>query len=154
MKLKEDMDVTKIDPTLREDLLAKVRQVGMAGGSRSLFEFSKPPEADAPKVTVVPVPLPAAPKATIPVEPVKSVPPPPPPIPLKYYGYAKPSGDGKLRGMFLEGDPNTGDYYIVGENELIKNRYKVIRIGIKVAELEDTSNSNRQTMQLVEEQSQ
>jgi hypothetical protein len=156
MKLKEDMDVSKIDPTLREELLAKVRQVGMEGGSRSLFEFSKPPEPEAPKVTLVPGPVPPpAPPKTQPVDVKPPGPPPPPPIPLKYYGYAKPSGDGKLRGMFLEGDPATGEFYIAGENEMIKNRYKVIRIGVKVAELEDSgSNNNRQTMALVEEQSQ
>jgi len=155
LKVPEDLDVSKIDPTLRTELLDKVRQVAMAGGSRSLFEFSKPPEPAAQKVNIMPVPPPVAAKP-IPVEPVKPPgPPPPPPIPLKYYGYAKPSGDGKLRGMFLEGDPATGEFYIAGENELIKNRYKVIRIGVKGAELEDSgSDNNRQTMPLVEEQSQ
>jgi hypothetical protein len=155
LKVKEDMDVSKIDPTLRTELLDKVRQVAMTGGSRNLFDFSKPPEPDAPKVTVNPVPVPLPAKT----QPVKEVapsgPPPPPPIPLKYYGYAKPSGDGKLRGMFLEGDPATGEFYIAGENELIKNRYRVVRIGVKAAELEDSgSNNNRQSMPLVEEQSQ
>jgi hypothetical protein len=156
LKPKEDMDVSKIDPTLRTELLDKVRQVGMEGGSRNLFEFSKPPEPPAPPVKIVPtVPVPP-PVVKQPEPPAPTGPPPPPPIPLKYFGYAganRSPSDGKLRGLFLEGDPNTGESFVAGENELIKNRYKVIRIGIKSAELEDTSNSHQQTMPLVEEQS-
>jgi hypothetical protein len=158
LKLKEDMDVSKIDPTLRTGLLDKVRQVGMDGATRSLFEFSKPPEPPAPKLTIPVGPVPP-PVVTTPTPPPTGPPPtpPPPPIPLKYFGYvggANPSRDGKLRGLFLEGDPNTGEYYVAGDSELIKKRYKVIRLGVKSAELEDTTNHHQQTMPLVEEQSQ
>ncbi len=154
LKPKEDMDVSKIDPTLRTELLDKVRQVGMDGASRSLFEFSKPPEPPAPLVKITPV---TVPPPVVAPPPAPTGPPPPPPIPLKYFGYvggANPSRDGKLRGLFLEGDPNTGEYYVAGDSELIKKRYKVIRLGVKSAELEDTTNHHQQTMPLVEEQSQ
>ncbi|HEY4360977.1 MAG TPA: hypothetical protein VGN17_08410 [Bryobacteraceae bacterium] len=160
LKPKEDMDVSKIDPTLRTELLDKVRQVGMEGGSRNLFEFSKPPEPPAPQVTITPGPVPPPQTPKPPVPPVSVAPPgppPPPPIPLKYFGYAGSDNaprDGKLRGLFLEGDPNTGEYYVAGESELIKNRYKVVRIGIRSAELVDTTNDHKQTMPLVEEQTQ
>jgi hypothetical protein len=159
LKPKDDLDVSKIDPTLHTELLDRVRQVGMEGGSSNLFEFSKAPEPPTPKVniTVGPVPPPVVAKPVVPDPPKPTGPPPPPPIPLKYFGYAgdgKPSPDGKLRGLFLEGDPNTGDYYVKGENELIKDRYKVIRIGIKAADLEDTTNNHQQTLPLVDEQSQ
>jgi hypothetical protein len=71
MKVKDDLDVSKIDPRIRLDLLAKVRAVPMEGGSSSLFEFSKAPEPPTPQVdpikpAAVPVPPPAvvAPKST------------------------------------------------------------------------------------------
>ena len=50
MKVKDDLDVSKIDPRIRLDLLAKVRAVPMEGGSSSLFEFSKAPEPPTPQV--------------------------------------------------------------------------------------------------------
>ena len=158
LKPKEDMDVSKIDPTLRTELLAKVRQVGLEGGGRNLFEFSKPPEPPAPKVNIAPGPVPP-PVVTPPTPPPTGPPPtpPPPPIPLKYFGYVGGTNaprDGKLRGLFLEGEPNTGEYYVAGDSELIKKRYKVIRLGVKSAELEDTTNNHQQTLPLVEEQSQ
>ena len=37
LKLPEGMDLSRVDPTLKLDLLAKVRQVSVGGGSRSLF---------------------------------------------------------------------------------------------------------------------
>lgn len=92
LKLPEGVDVSGIDPALRLDLLARVRNVEAAGGTRSLFEFSQPPPPPPPKVKPI-VPGPPAPTAatppaapTGPPEPAK--PPPPPPIALKFYGYA------------------------------------------------------------------
>jgi hypothetical protein len=154
LKVKDDLDVSKIDPRIRQDLLAKVRAVPMEGGSRSLFEFSKAPEPPAPKVdpikpAAVPVPPPAVAAKQAPKEPPG--PPPPPPIPFKYYGYAGKATDGQLRGFFREGDANTGDIFMAQENEMLKNRYKVIRIGIKSAVVEDTTNQHEQTLTLLEE---
>jgi hypothetical protein len=153
LKVKDDLDVTKIDPRIRQDLLAKVRAVPMEGGSRSLFEFSKAPEALMPKVdpikpTSVPVPPPAV-VSKAPKEPPG--PPPPPPVPFKYYGYAGKATDGQLQGFFREGDATTGDIFMAQENETLKNRYKIIRIGIKSAVVEDTTNHNQETLKLLEE---
>ncbi|HTC87136.1 MAG TPA: hypothetical protein VK686_02490, partial [Bryobacteraceae bacterium] len=39
----KNVDTASIDPTLRLDLLAKVRTVGVDGGTRSLFEISAAP---------------------------------------------------------------------------------------------------------------
>jgi hypothetical protein len=85
------------------------------------------------------------------VAPKEQPPPPPPPIPFKYYGYAGKANEGQLEGFFREGDANTGDIFPAKEGDLIKNRYKVIRIGIKSAVVEDTANHNQQTMALLEE---
>ena len=149
MKPPDDFDVNAVDPSIHFDLLAKVREVPESGTSRSLFEFSKPPEPPPPPVAAIKVPLPAPappPVITKSTEPPK--PPPPPPIPLKYYGYTGRSGD---RAMFLDGDPATGEPYVASVGDTIKGRYKVIRIGLKSAVLEDTGNKNEQTLQIVED---
>ena len=150
LKLAEGMDVSRIDPALHLDLLARVRNAEAGGGSRSLFEFSQPPPPPPPKVKpIVPgpvaaaTPAPEAPKG--PPEPPK--PPPPPPIALKFYGYAGTSRGGARRAFFLDGD----DILVAGENETLKNRYKIIRIGVNSAVLEDLNNKNQQTLPLAAE---
>ncbi len=74
-----------------------------------------------------------------------------PPIPLKYYGYVSDSRNvapgAAKRAFFLDGE----DIMVAGENEVIHNRFKVIRIGVNSAVVEDTSNKNQQTLPLVEE---
>jgi hypothetical protein len=149
LKVPEGMDVTSIDPTLKLDLLAKVQQVPMEGGSRSLFEFGQPPPPPAPKVTIKPGPVaeakPEPPKPAPPAGPPPT--PPPSPIPLKFYGYAGTTRDGARRAFFLDGD----DIFTPAENEIIKGRYKIIRIGVNSAVVEDETNKNQQTLPLVEE---
>jgi len=100
------------------------------------------------------------------VAPVKPTTPPPtpepappatppkpviPPIPLKFYGYVSDPriampGVSK-RAFFLDGE----DIVVAGENDVIHNRFKVIRIGVNSAVVEDTTNNNQQTLPLVEE---
>jgi hypothetical protein len=150
LRLADDVEVSRIDPSLHLDLLARVRGVGAEGGARSLFEFSQPPPPPPPKVkpivpgpVAVTPPVPEPPKG--PPEPPK--PPPPPLIPLKFYGYAGTTRAGVRRAFFLDGD----DILVAGENETLKNRYKIIRIGVNSAVVEDTSNQNQQTLPLVEE---
>ena len=48
LKLKEGTDVSKIDPTLRLELLAKLKNAEMKGGTRSVFAFgaAPPPPVD------------------------------------------------------------------------------------------------------------
>jgi len=157
LKLAEGMDVSRIDPALRVDLLAKLRDVPVAGGSNSLFEFSQPPPPPPPPVKpIVPgtgaaaAPPPSPPAAEGPkgpVEPAKPATPPPPPITLKFYGYAGTARSGARRAFFLDGD----DILVAGENDVVKNRYKVVRIGVNSAVVEDTSSKSQQTLPLVEE---
>jgi hypothetical protein len=69
-----------------------------------------------------------------------------PPIP-QFYGYAnRQSGPGR-QGLFLDGE----DPQIKGENDVIRGRYKIIRIGINSAVVEDLQNQNQQTLPLVAE---
>jgi len=154
IKLQEGVDISKIDPTINLELLAKVREVPVEGGSRSLFEFYTPPPPPVPPPKVDPIkPGAVKPGEQTPIEPPKPAgPPPPPPITLKYYGYAGAANNGSLKACFLDGDPATGEIYVAGENEMVKNRYKIIRIGVKSAVVEDTANKNQQTLPLVTEE--
>jgi hypothetical protein len=151
-KLPDDFDLSRVDPTLRTDLLAKVREVGEVGGSRSLFEFYTPPPPPPPKVEPIkpqPVKTDAFAEAAKQVAPVKTVAPPPPPIPLKYFGYeGTPRGGGKLRALFVDGEEN----FVVGESDIIKNRYRIVRIGTTSAEVEDTVSKNTQTIRIIDRQ--
>jgi hypothetical protein len=73
--------------------------------------------------------------------------PPPPPIPLKFYGYVNQQHGGPKRAFFLDGE----DIFVAGENETIRNRYKIIKIGVNSAVVEDTTDKHQQTLPLVEE---
>jgi hypothetical protein len=151
LKLPDDVDVSRIDPALKLDLLAQLQSLPLEGGERSLFEFGAPPKPKDPTPTVAPV------KPTTPPPPPEPAPPatPPkpviPPIPLKFYGYVSDPriampGISK-RAFFLDGE----DIVVAGENDVIHNRFKVIRIGVNSAVVEDTTNNNQQTLPLVEE---
>jgi hypothetical protein len=146
----KDVDVSSIDPTLHLDLLKKLRDVQPEGLSRSLFEVSAAPPAqiaalkEPPKIK----PLPAGPVA--PPTPAAPPGPPPapkaPPIPLKFYGFVNPSKADNKRAFFLDGD----DIVIASEGDTIKKRYKIIRIGVNSAVVEDTQfkSNNQQTLPL------
>ncbi len=152
LKLPDDFDLSKVDPTLRTDLLARVREVGDVGGSRSLFEFFTPPPPPPPKVDPI---KPTAPKVDPFADAAKQAPlaapvkPPPPPIPLKYFGYEGTTrGGGRLRALFVDGEDN----FVVGENDTIRNRYRIVRIGTTSAEVEDTVSKNTQTLRIIDRQ--
>jgi len=78
---------------------------------------------------------------------VAQLPPPPPPIPLKFYGLSGGLRSTIRRAFFLDGE----DIVQAGENETIRNRYKILRIGVNSAVVEDTVAKNQQTLQMVEE---
>lgn len=150
LKLKEGADVSRIDPTLKLDLLAKLQKVPLEGGSRSLFEFHQPPPPPAVKITPGPKVADVKPGGPGAIDPSKPPPPsPPPPIPLKFYGYVNTPRGGPKRAFFL--DANGDEIFTPAEGELIRNRYKIVRIGVNSAVVEDISNKNQQTLPLVEE---
>jgi hypothetical protein len=142
------MDVSSIDPNLKLELMARVRKVSLEGGSRSLFEFYTPPPPPPPPIKVNPIkPDPAKTVATQPLPPGPPPSPPPLPIPLKFYGYSGAVRSNVRRAFFLDGE----DIVQAGENETIRNRYKVVRIGVNSAVVEDTVAKNQQTLPLAEE---
>jgi hypothetical protein len=148
LKLPEGLDLTRVDPTLKTDLLGKVRNVSVEGGSRSLFEFYTPPPPPPPKVEAIkPVQTPKVDPKQLEIAKGPPTPPPPPPIPLKFYGYSGALRSNVRRAFFLDGE----DIVQAGENETIRNRYKIVRIGVNSAVVEDTVAKNQQTLPLAEE---
>jgi hypothetical protein len=143
------IDPSNIDPTLHLDLLAKLQGVQVEAGGRSLFEIGKEPVAAAQpgkepeKIAVV--------KPFVGPQPPPPPPPPPPdpkapPIPLKFYGFVNPSKATNKRAFFLDGE----DIIIAGEGDMVKKRYKIVRIGVNSAVVEDTEfkSNNQQTLPL------
>jgi hypothetical protein len=140
------IDPTRIDPTLRLDLLAKVQAVDLAGGARNLFQFAPPP----PKPDALKGPEPnILPKAPAPPgsekkEAAKPAEAPPPPITLKYYGYSILRDNGSKTAFFLDGD----DIVMATEGDVVKKRYRVVRIGVSSVVMEDTESKRQQTLPL------
>jgi hypothetical protein len=143
-----------VDPTLRLELLDRLRGVKMAAVGRSLFEANGAPMVAAmtgPKV-IVPVRnvsdrKPFGPEP--PPKPLADAPkPPPPPIPLKFYGFIRPVNKGDARrGFFLDGDV----ILVAAEGETIKQRYKVVTVTETIAKMEDTGSKSQQDLKLVPE---
>jgi hypothetical protein len=134
------------DPTLRTDLLAQVQQVKLEGGERNLFQFGPPPAPKPIEPKIIPKPIgPAPPPDTKPQEAASK--PPPTPIPLKFYGYASEGRAGQRRAFFLDGD----DILVAAEGEVLKRRYKIVRIGVNSCVVEDVEQKHQQTLPLEEQ---
>lgn len=149
------IDPLKVDPTLRLDLLAKVQQVDVdASAQRNIFswgETPKPPD-NSPLPSVGKIAMGGKPKSITPAGPPPPppavVPPPPPPITLKYYGFSTPKATGHKRAFFLDGD----DIILASEGDLIKRRYKLVKIGVNSVTVEDEQyHNNQQTLPLIED---
>jgi len=146
LKIK-DVDPSNIDPTLHLDMLAKLKSVGVDASTRSLFEIGAAPAAEIsvkePDKIAIKRPFMGPqppPPAVIPPEPKA------PPIPLKFYGFVNKSKVGDKRAFFLDGE----DIVIAAEGDMIKKRYKIVRIGVNSAVVEDTEfkSNNQQTLPL------
>jgi hypothetical protein len=141
-------DPATVDPTLRLELLAKVQHVDAAAAGRNLFDFGKappPPDTELPKTPKIGVT-----QAASPPPPAGPPGPPPPPaapqITFKYYGYKVSKSDGLKAAFLLDGD----DILIAGENDTVKRRYRVLKIGVNSITIEDTQFKSTQTLPLQE----
>lgn len=147
--LKMDADPAKMDPTLRLDLLEKVTAVTMSRVERSLFEFAAapPPKPDAAKPKL---PEPKIEVAKRFIGPLEAPPPPPPPpkpkppaINLKFYGSSLPAGTVGVKRVFvMEGD----EIFTPAEGDVLKRRYKIVRITPVSVVVEDLDYKNQQTL--------
>ena len=151
IKLPDGTDVTKIDPRIKLELLAKLQKVTLQGGARSVFDFGQAPVPPPPPVAKIdPKVIEQQEKARqdAAIELAKNPPKPkPPPIPLKFYGYANRLSGPARQAFFLDGE----DIQIKAENDVIRGRYKIIRIGINSATVEDLQSHDQQTLPLVAE---
>ena len=154
-KPEDALDPSSVDPKIRLDLLAKVQSVELESSGRNPFQFGQPPPPPTPKVTVDPKALLAAKK-----EPEKSAepakdpgPPKPPPLNLnwKYYGYTSPRGSNQKKAFFLAPAPEGEEILTANEGEVIKRKYRIVRIGVNSVVVEDTDTKSQQTLPLAEE---
>ncbi len=144
-------DPMTVDPTLRLEQLSRLEKVQISGGARSLFDFSNV-SGPVQVAKIVPSPKPFAPKPFIgpleapkPPPPVAKVTPQAPPIPLKFYGFTTAQRGANKRAFFLDGE----EILVASEGELLKKRYKVIRIGLANVTMEDTQFQQQQTLPIV-----
>ena len=151
-RFEEPLDPMTVDPTLRTDLLAKVRAVTFEGVERDLFRFGerKKPEVAGPSAEelkaaeeriaalkdTAKAPEPSAPVARKPTAP---------PIKWKYYGFANSSKDARKR-AFLIGDEE--EVFIATEGDVFKKRYRVVRIGVNSIVIEDLQFKDEQSLPL------
>jgi hypothetical protein len=145
-------DLTKIDPTIKLVMLARVQNMAMEGGARNIFQFGAAapvaPAGPIPKAPPIKVGQQTAATAKPPVNPGPPPEPSAPPIPFKYYGYSNVKGEARKRAFFLDGE----DVIVAWEGDMIKNRYKVVHVGLRSVEMEDTQFKNgKQALPLAEE---
>jgi hypothetical protein len=146
-KEEERGDLSSIDPTLRLDLLVRLQDVELEGGDRSLFEFGAAPMPKNPEPKIIPKPAADLAKELGEGKKAEPVKPPPPPIPLRFYGYTTQARQGLKRAFFLDGE----DILVASEGEVMKKRYKVVRIGVNSVVVEDLQHKHEQTLPLVAE---
>ena len=120
------------NPSLRLDMLERIRRLEYKGTHRNIFSASAPPLP--PKV-----------------DPKKTGPPGPPPVepitvPAKFFGYASDPQGGHRRAFFSNGE----DVFVVAEGETLLNRFRLVRIGNTTAEVEEIASGRHATLVLEE----
>jgi hypothetical protein len=160
-KKEERPDISKLDPTVRFDLLAKAMKVPQAGGERDLFSISK-----TPPVTAVALANPNEPKVRPyqfvgpnPPRPPAPPPPPQPPapmvIPFKFYGTSAVHPDGKRTAYFImPGADGENEILKADEGDVLKNHFRIVQIGVDKCLVEDIQDKRRQPLNMEKENTQ
>ncbi len=144
-------NVSTIDPTLRLEKLAKLQDVKLESNGRNLFQFGPPPPSPAELKAklagkVEPVVPDLKPPAPAPPPPPIELPPPPPPF--KYYGLATVRKNGMKTAFFQDSE---GVPILANEGEVVKKRYRVVRINQTSVTLEDVQLKRQQSLQISED---
>ena len=154
----ERADPTRTEIALRHELLARLANLPAPSTGRSLFDFSNAPVA-APKQPDITVTTKKGGKGGEPPKPVDLTPAPPPgptgpppepqapPVPLKFYGFVQ--GQGGKRAFFRLGED---EIFMASEGQLLQGRYRIARIGLSSAAVEDTQfkANNQQSLRIEE----
>ncbi len=153
MRPPKGVEPSSVDPTLHLNALAKLQEVKLEPTVRSLFEISATPPPTAAQMKLAAEPAPIKPAFVLigPKPPPPDPPPPPTPrapaIPLKFYGFVNPARPDVKRAFFMDGE----EIVVAGEGDVIKKHYKILRIGVNSAEVEDTQfkgDNTKQTLPL------
>jgi len=161
-KAEDRPNVDTIDPTIRFDLLARAMKVPQADGERDLFQILKAPpvkvaELKAPEPIVKPYRN-YGPKAPPPPPGPPGPPPPPPPlqIPFKFYGTSAVHPDGKRTAYFIipGTTPETDEIFMADEGTVIKNRFRIVQIGVDKVLVEDVTDKRKAPLNMEKEATQ
>lgn len=123
------------NPSLRLDMLERIRKFEYSGRHRNIFSHSAPP--------------PETPKPDPRKQPPGPVQPPGPPpleVPVKFFGYATDPATGRRRAFFTNGE----DVYITAEGEVLLGRFRLLRINTATAEVEEVGSARRATLPIEE----
>ena len=144
----ERPDPASVDPALHLELLTKLQEVEVKNAGRNLFQYGSALPSPAAKAEPMPTNVPKIPVNVI-------APPPPPPGPgtpaagatatpatFKYYGLKISRASGVKLAFLLDGE----DIIVAGENEVVKKRYRVVRILPGSVVVEDMQGSGQQTI--------
>ena len=127
---------THLDPTLYMKAMLVTESLVYSGSGRNIFSANSAPVVVIPKAIAS-----ARSKGSI---VLTAPPPPPPPIDLKFFGTAT-SANGVRRAFLLHGE----DVFLASTGDVVQRRYKVGTISAKSIEVEDMTDNNTQTLQLI-----
>jgi hypothetical protein len=124
------------DPSLRFDLLQKIRSFEYTGRHRNIFSMTMPPPE---------IPKDAQGQSNLPPQP----PPGPPPlvIPVTFFGYSSDPKTGVKRAFFTDGD----EVFILLEGDTLLKRFRLVQIRNASADFEEIATQRRATIPLAEQ---
>lgn len=127
------------DPTLHMEAMLVTERLVYSGSGRNIFSAtSAPPPVAIPKAVAN-----VRTGVVLPVYTPPTGPPPLPPIDLKFFG-TETMADGSRQAFLLHGD----DVFLATPGNIVQRRYKVGAISANSVEVEDLTNSNKQSLPL------
>lgn len=127
------------NPGLHWSQLKAAQNTEYQSTGRNIFSMVATPP---PVVTPPPTVEPTGPKIEVPPPP-----PPPPTLPVKFFGFGTAPNNTTRRAFLTDGE----DVYIVGEGEVLLNRFRILKIGNASIEYEEISSGRRNTAPLEEQ---
>jgi hypothetical protein len=123
------------DPSLRMDLLDRIRNTEYSGTHRNIFTGEAPPP---PPELVKKMKEEAERKRDIPA------PPPPVSVPAKFFGYVSDPRTANRRAFFTNGD----DVFVVDQGGILLNNFRVLKINNNSVDVEEISSHRNTTLNL------